>query len=51
MFCNLEIAAQNSTCGQQVITPHTPFKLSTRVVGGKESIPHSWPWMVCILTL
>ncbi|VDI50713.1 Hypothetical predicted protein [Mytilus galloprovincialis] len=44
------ILAQNGTCGVQVIKPHQHSSTSrvSRIVGGRESIPHSWPWMVLL---
>ncbi|XP_063447282.1 trypsin-1-like [Mytilus trossulus] len=35
-------SAKNTGCGSPVTQPHK----STYIVGGKESVPHSWPWQV-----
>ena len=32
-----------SGCGRQAIIP-----LSTRIVGGQEALPNSWPWLVSL---
>lgn len=34
-----------SSCGD----PTFPPNLSTRVVGGEDAVPHSWPWQVSML--
>lgn len=34
----------SSTCGKQQIAPRS--SLSTRIFGGTDAIPNSWPWMV-----
>ena len=38
--------APNENCGVPEITPNEG---STRIVGGEEAIPHSWPWQ-CYLS-
>ena len=43
------LACNNDTsCGKQTYQPHTPPTngATTYIVGGREAIPHSWPWQV-----
>ncbi|XP_076115851.1 trypsin-1-like isoform X2 [Mytilus galloprovincialis] len=37
----------NTRCGNQTIKPHQSPS-SAKIVGGREAIPHSWPWQVLI---
>lgn len=37
--------AQNTLCGRPAITPRLE---SSRIVGGHEAIPGSWPWQVSL---
>lgn len=30
-------------CGRQAVAP-----IRTRIVGGREAVPHSWPWLVSL---
>jgi hypothetical protein len=38
-----EIGPSPQGCGRQAVTP-----LLTRIVGGREAVPHSWPWLVSL---
>ena len=37
------VSPPRSKCGRQAIIP-----LSTRIVGGQEALPNSWPWLVSL---
>ncbi|XP_038190293.1 chymotrypsin-C [Arvicola amphibius] len=38
------IIACASSCGNPTVSPN----LSTRVVGGEDAVPHSWPWQISL---
>ncbi len=37
------VTEPSKVCGRQAVTP-----LRTRIVGGGEAIPYSWPWLVSL---
>jgi hypothetical protein len=38
-----EVGPAPNGCGRQSVTP-----IRTRIVGGQEAVPHSWPWLVSL---
>jgi hypothetical protein len=38
-----EVGPPPTGCGRQAVQP-----LRTRIVGGQEAVPHSWPWLVSL---
>jgi hypothetical protein len=39
----LLISPDGAICGKQEITPRA--RLTTRIFGGTDAIPYSWPWV------
>ena len=39
----VELGPVPTTCGKQAVSP-----IRTRIVGGQEARPHSWPWLVSL---
>jgi hypothetical protein len=37
------VGPASNTCGRQAVAP-----IRTRIVGGQEAAPHSWPWLVSL---
>ncbi|CAG2237937.1 TMPRSS3 [Mytilus edulis] len=44
------IGQQSGQCGVQTYQPHTwtVNGQSSKIIGGRESVPHSWPWQVVL---